>query len=114
MDNDPVFTTDARQLLRHAGIEPVKLPSRSPNLNAYAERLIGSIRRELLRHVIPLGERHLRWLLREYLEYYNHERPHQALGGVPPLPRDAANGDGPIRCRTRAGGLLRHYYREAA
>ena len=114
LDNDPVFTKGARDVLRNAGVSPVKLPSYSPDLNAYAEHFIGSIRRELLAHVIPLGEKHLRWLLTEYIEHYNHERPHQARGGLPPTPRDAPNGEGAIQCKTRIGGLLRHYHREAA
>jgi len=71
-------------------------------------------RLQLLAHVIPLGERHLRWVLTEYIEHYNHERPHQALGGLPPSPRDPPNGDATIVCKTRVGGLLRHYHREAA
>ena len=73
-----------------------------------------AIRRELLRRVIPVSEQHLRWLLREYLKHYNHERPHQSLGGTPPLAMEAANGSGPIECRKRAGGLLCHYTRRVA
>ena len=61
-----------------------------------------------------MSERHLRWLLEEYFEHYNHERPHQSLGGVPPLTMEAANGSGPIECRKRAGGLLCHYRRRVA
>ena len=57
----------------NSGIEGVRLPPRSPNLNAYVERFIGSIRRELLRRVIPVSERHLRRLLKEYFEHDNHE-----------------------------------------
>ena len=53
-------------------------------------------------------------LLNEYFEHYNHERPHQSLGGVPPLTMEAANGSGPIESRKRAGGLLCHYARRVA
>ena len=56
-----------------------------------------------------MSEKHLRWLLTEYVEHYNYERPHQALGGLPLSPRDAPKGKGPIVCKTRIGGLLRHY-----
>ena len=116
LDNDPVFTKEARDVLRHAGVEPVKLPPFSPNLNAFAERFIGSIRRELLSRVVPLGEAHLRWLVREYFEHYNTARPHQGVGNIPPAQNKAAN-EAPIAsiaCRKRAGGLLVSWHLEAA
>ncbi|MEX1368045.1 MAG: integrase core domain-containing protein [Nannocystaceae bacterium] len=58
----------------------MRLPARSPNLNALAERFIGSIRRECLDRVIPVGEQHLRRLIVEYVAHYNSERNHQGLG----------------------------------
>lgn len=114
-DRDPLFTTQFAQILGTAGVTTVKLPARSPNLNAYAERFVRSIRTECLRHVIPLGERHLRMLVREYIEHYHVERNHQGLGNelLEQLPANS-NGDGPVRCRKRLGGMLRYYYRNAA
>ena len=96
------YTAEMRDMLTDAGVQPVRLPPRSPNLN------------ELRNHVIPLGERHLRWLLREYVVHYNHHRPHQGIGNGLIEPTVAANGRGPIQRRTRAGGLLRSYSRKAA
>jgi transposase InsO family protein len=114
MDRDPIFTTDVRDMLRHAGVNPVRLPRRSPNLNAFVERFIRSIKEECLDRVIPLGGSHLRELIREYMAHYHAERPHQGLGGVfVQLSNDHA-ADGPLVRRERLGGLLNYYYREAA
>lgn len=88
--------------------------------NSYAERWVLSLRRECLDHFLVCGENHLAYLVREYVEHYNLERPHQAKGNVP-LP-DAAESEprilpfpsGKVKCRERLGGVLRHYYRAAA
>jgi transposase InsO family protein len=114
MDRDPIFTADVRDMLRHAGVKPVRLPRRSPNLNAFIERFIRSIKEECLDRVIPLGETHLRELIREYIAHYHVERPHQGLGGTFIQPADDHAGDGPLVRRERLGGLLNYYYREAA
>ena len=68
-DRDPLFTREFRQILGSAGVKTVKLPARSPDLNAYAERFVRSIREECLSRVIPLGERHLRWVIGEYVKH---------------------------------------------
>jgi transposase InsO family protein len=99
MDRDPIFTTDVRD---------------SPNLNAFIERFIRSIKEECLDRVIPLGESHLRELIREYLAHYHAERPHQGLGGVFIQPSNDHAADDPLVRRERLGGLLNYYYREAA
>jgi putative transposase len=109
-----VFGSDFSRWLKAAGIMSVRLPSRSPNLNAYAERFVGSIRRECLNRVIPLGEQHLRDLVREYVAHYNRERNHQGLGNRVLAPPQDNSAVGPIRRRQRLGGLLSYYYREAA
>jgi transposase InsO family protein len=113
-DRDPVFTREFQQTLAAGGVKCLRLPARSPNLNAFAERFVGSIRRECLDRIIPLGARHLRHVVTEYTRHYNSERNHQGIGNrlIAPSPC-AANGDGPIRCRKRLGGLLRFYWREA-
>ena len=102
-------------MLASSGVKSVRLPARSPNLNAYAERWIGSVRRECLARVIPLGERHLRQVVHEYVEHYHRERPHQALDNRPltPLNDNAANGGRVVR-RQRLGGVLKYYHRAAA
>ena len=92
----------------------ILLPRRSPNLDAFIERFIRSIKDECLDRVIPLGEAHLRELIREYMIHYHVERPHQGLGGRLIQPADDHRADGPLVKRERLGGLLNYYYREAA
>jgi transposase InsO family protein len=113
-DRDPLFTRAFRATLESSGMVPVKLPSRSPNLNAYAERFVRSIKLECMAQVVPLGECHLRRAVREYVDHYHSERNHQGLGNELIEP-DVANScsNGPVECRERLGGLLR-YYRRAA
>jgi putative transposase len=94
----------------------VVLPPRSPNLNAYAERWVRSIKEECLARVILFGEAALSRTLHEYVEYYHYERNHQGKGNVllfPAVSRDTEHA-GPIRCRERLGGLLKYYEREVA
>jgi len=114
VDRDPLFTGEVRQMLAASGVKTVRLPARSPNLNSVADRFVGSIRRECLDHVIPLGAGHLRRVVHAYASHYNRERPHQSVGNGLLEPTTAANGSGPIQCRERVGGLLRFYHREAA
>jgi transposase InsO family protein len=113
-DRDPVFTAGVRETLMHAGTQPFRLPRRSPNLNAFIERFIRSIKEECLDRVIPLGEAHLRELIREYIAHYHAERPHQGLGGAFIQMADVQASDGRLVRRERLGGLLNYYYREAA
>ncbi|MCP4005521.1 MAG: transposase [bacterium] len=113
LDRDPLFTAAFRAILKSGGVEAVRLPPRSPNLNAYAERFVLSIKSECLGRIIPLGERHLRRSIHEFVEHYHLERPHQGLGnqlidGVPEC------DVGVVQRRDRLGGLLGSYYREAA
>ena len=90
-----------------------RLPPRSPNLNAYAERFVRSIKEECLSKIIPIGERHLRRAIEEYAAHYHLERNHQGLGnrlidGEPEsLPVEH------VECRERLGGILRSYHRAA-
>ncbi len=70
-DRDPLFTARFRANLESAGVETVKLPARSPNLNAYASRFVLPIKSECLSKIIPLGERHLRLVVAEYAKHYN-------------------------------------------
>jgi transposase InsO family protein len=113
MDRDPVFTQEFRARLARAWIEPIRLPRHSPNLNAFVERFNRSIKEECLDRVIPLGEAHLRELVREYVTHYHEERPHQSLSGRL-IAASTDRGRGSLARRQRLGGLLNHYYREAA
>jgi putative transposase len=114
-DRDTKFTDAFDHLLRDSGVEPVVLPRRSPNLNAYCERFIRSIKEEALHWFIILGEASLRHVLREYLAHYHTERNHQGLENHLIAPEAEVGGHtGQVVCRERLGGLLRYYHREAA
>jgi putative transposase len=114
-DRDRVYGASFRQRVRHMGIEEVLIAPRSPWQNPYVERLIGSIRRECLDHVIVLHERHLRRLLTEYFDYYHHWRTHRALAMDCPRPRPVQPPKvGPVWEVPEVGGLHHHYERRAA
>jgi len=87
-DNDSIYGEEFHCRVTQMGIEEIATAYRSPWQNAYVERVIGSIRRECLDHMIVFGERHLRRILAEYVEYYNTVRTHQSLDGNSPIPRD--------------------------
>jgi putative transposase len=112
-DRDPMFTELFVQTLKAAGVTTVKLPARSPNLNAYAERWVRSLRQECLRRIVPLSERHLRKIVAEYVEHYHLERNHQGLGNKLIVPT-SMNARAPVLRRERLGGILNFYFRDAA
>jgi len=115
MDRDPLFTRAFRETLKAAGMKSVRLPARSPNLNAYAERFVLSIKSECLDRLILFSEAQLRRAVTEYVLHYHQERPHQGLENrLIARPAVAANSDGEVRRRSRLGGLLSYYHREAA
>jgi transposase InsO family protein len=89
------------------------LPARSPNLNAYAEGWVRSCRQECLSQIIPMGEKHLRKIVAEFVDHYHHERNHQGLGNqlIAPI---QMNHERPVRRRERLGGILNFYERQAA
>ena len=114
-DRDPLYTRSFREILKSSGIETVKLPARSPNLNAYAERFVRSIKSECLAQIIPLGERHLRHAVREYTEHYHIERNHQGLGNrLIENPHGVVDMDSAVVRHERLGGILNYYERRAA
>ncbi len=114
-DRDPLFTEGFRDILAPSGVKTVKLPARSPNLNAYAERFVRSVKSECLAQIIPLGERHLRKAVKEYTEHYHFERNHQGLGNeLIEKPINGSGVNGVVDCRERLGGLLKYYHRRAA
>ena len=115
LDRDPLDTAAFRRMLKDCGVNVVRLPSRSPDLNAYAERFVLSIKSECLSRMILLGERHLRLAATEYLRHYHAERHHQGLGGcLIDADETAGATTGCIASRARLGGMLNHYYRKAA
>ena len=114
-DRDPLFTRSFREILKFSGVETVKLPARSPNLNAYAERFVRSIKSECLAQIIPLGERHLRHAVKEYTEHYHVERNHQGLDNrLVEKPHGVISMDSAVERHERLGGVLNYYYRRAA
>jgi transposase InsO family protein len=111
-DRDSVYGGDFGRRLAALSIEQLLSPVRAPRANAVAERLIGTLRRECLDHLIVVDERHLRAVLTEFAGYYNGARPHRTLGLETPLPADRPTV-GPIRARPVLGGL-HHAYERAA
>lgn len=113
-DNDGVYGDEVSRCLKTLGIEEVKTAPHSPWQNPYCERVIGTIRRELLDHVIVLNERHLRRLLSSYQEYYHRSRCHMALDDNSPDPREVETPDrGEVVSIPMAGGLHHRYHRAA-
>jgi putative transposase len=115
-DRDAIYGDVFARALEAMRIREILIAPRAPWQNAFAERVIGSIRRECLDHFIVLNERHLRRLLRAYLVYYNTVRPHQALGNESPHPRAV---EPPARARDRIVAIpqlggLHHCYQRAA
>src|SRR5437764_12793732 len=115
-DRDGKYCPAFQQIIDTSGLTRVPLPPRSPNLNAYAERWVRSVKEECLSRLILFGEASLRHALTQYVEHYHRERNHQGKGNVllyPPLRADERR-TGPIHYRERLGGLLKYYTCEAA
>jgi putative transposase len=114
-DRDTKVTQVFDGLLKASGVEPVLLPPRSPNLNAYCERFVRSIKEEALERMVMLGEHALYHVLHQYLTHYHTERNHQGLGNRLIAPEGAMSCQtGHVVRRERLGGLLSYYHREAA
>ena len=117
-DNDGIYGAGVKAFLKHCGIEEVRITYRSPWQTPYIERFIGTLRRDILNHVIILNQNHLQRLLRAYIdEYYHVARPHQGLDGETPI---AQAKHRPIAEPTQiisipvVGGLHHRYERIAA
>ena len=114
-DRDGIYGAAFARRVAGLGIEQKLIAPRSPWQNPYAERLIGSIRRECLDQVVIFGERHLRIVLTEYLDYYHRSRPHRSLAQDCPIPRPVMNpGQGEVVEFPQVGGLHHRYTRQAA
>jgi transposase InsO family protein len=111
-DRHRVYGADLATRAAGLGIRTVLTPVRAPRANAVAERLVGTLRRECLDHLIVVNERHLRSVLSVFAAYYNRERPHRTLGPETPHPAPRPR-HGPIRASPVLGGL-HHTYERAA
>jgi len=114
-DRDSKYCPAFQHMIDAAGLTRVPLPPRSPNLNAYAERWVRSVKEEALSKLILFGERSLRHALTAYMTHYHAERPHQGKGNSVLMPvTRGPQREGPIQCYERLGGLLKYYCRDAA
>jgi putative transposase len=114
-ERDTKYTESFRAIIKAGGVKALALPARSPNLNAYSERWVKSVKEECLSRLILFGEASLRRALQNYLPHYHEERNHQGKGNVLLFPQITQSPrDAPVQCHERLGGLLRYYYRQAA
>ena len=116
-DRDAKFCAEFRETLTSAGVKCLRLPARSPNLNAFSERWVRSVKSECLSKLILFGESSLRRALANFCEHYHGERNHQGKGNKLLFPLSTpghSSGPRTVRCRERLGGLLRYYHQEAA
>jgi transposase InsO family protein len=112
-DRDRKWSRDVRRELDEAGVHVALTPCQAPNANAHAERFVRSIKYECLDRMVPLGERHFRWALREFVDHYHRERNHQGLENRLIEGSARCRRAGRIRRRPRLGGLLNYYERAA-
>ena len=112
-DRDAKWSLTVRTYLQEAGVQVAQTPFRAPNANAHAERFVRSIKEECLDRLVPLGERHFRRAIAEYVAHDLSERPHQGRGNDRLYPDDRGRPEGPIRRRPRLGGILNYYVRAA-
>jgi hypothetical protein len=115
-DRDTKFCASFRATLASGGIRPIQLPARSPNLNAFAERWVRSVKQECLSKLILFGEASLRRAIGEFVEHFHTERNHQGKGNFLLFPtKNKIDSRRPrsVYCRERLGGLLKYYGRTA-
>jgi transposase InsO family protein len=113
-DRDAIFGTEFNVRVDNLGVRQIRISPRSPWQNGYAERWVGTLRRELLDHLVVLGERHLLRLVRRYVAYYNQDRPHMSLDRDAPVARaDQPPSAGKVVALPRVGGLHHRYSRAA-
>jgi transposase InsO family protein len=113
-DRSTLFTKEFMSILESGGVKSVSLPPRPPNLNAFAERFVRSVKSECLERMILIGEGSLRRAAAQYCEHYHGERNQHGLGNKITEPGFSSDAKGELPCRERLGGLLRYYYRDAA
>ena len=113
-DRDTKYCESFRSVLFSGGVKTIVLPAKSPNLNAFAERWVRSVKQECLSKLILIGEDSLSRVLTEYCDHYHRERNHQGKGNVILFPGKSTGRPGnAIRCHNRLGGVLKYYERAA-
>jgi transposase InsO family protein len=112
-DRDQKWSAPLRHMLEESRVRVVQTPLQAPNCNAHAERFVRSIKEECLNRVIPIGERHFRRTMHEFVEHYHRERNHHGLDNELIEGHSPPGRAGSIRRRQRLGGLLSYYYRAA-
>jgi len=116
-DSDPLFTTAFAEVFKAEGLKIITTLPRTPRMNAICERVIGTLRRELLDRTLILSERHLALMLREYQIHYNHHRPHQPRQQRPPdietQPDQDLSSPRSIRRKPVVAGLINEYHHAA-
>jgi putative transposase len=112
-DRDRKWSLAVRELLETSGVRVIQTPFRAPNCNAHAERFVRSVKKECLDRMIPLGERHFRRALADFVVHYHRERNHQGLGNELIDGMEVQPQSGRVQRRQRVGGLLSYYYRAA-
>ena len=117
-DRDPLFTAAFEAILKERGVKCVMIRAQSPNCNPHAERFVRTIKSECLNHLVLYGERHLRYVVKAFIAHYHRERFHQGFGGQLIYNRASTAAEkrtsGKVVCRSRFGGILNFYDREAA
>ena len=114
----PAVHGSVEAILKERGVKCAKIPAQSPNCNPHAERFVRTIKSECLNHLVLFGERHLRYVVKEFIAHYHRERFRQGIGGQL-IEKQASSAtdkrtSGKVVCRSRLGGILNFYYREAA
>jgi putative transposase len=113
-DRDPLFRTEGfHEILQGSGIEPIRLPAKSPDLNSIAERFVKTVKYECLNYLILSSVKQLEYALTQFQQYYHHERIHQSLGRIIE-PKHNIDNTAEVQCIERLGGLLKSYHRLAA
>jgi putative transposase len=120
-DRDSKFTATFDARLKQSGLRIAKSAYRSPNTAAFVERFIQTLQQECLDYFFVFGERHMNYLCSQFVEHYHAERPHQGLENeliLPAKKKRKREADvvplSEVACKSRLGGLLKHYYRKAA
>jgi putative transposase len=115
IDRDSKYAPVFRGIVKAAGIKIIRLPPKSPNLNAHAERWVLSAKSEMTSRMVFFGESSLRRALSDFISHFHGERNHQGKDNVLLFPqRQTGKTEGAVQCHERLGGLLKFYYRDAA